>query len=69
MEVNDDVISSDNDIIINRLSNEEIETILEKENNPVVREGLKEYTLGRNCYSYDSREYKTIHQKVLKLNN
>ena len=48
--------SSDFDIIINPLSKEEIDAMLQKESDPIVREGLRKYADGRESYFYDSKE-------------
>lgn len=45
-------------VVIPPLSQEEIEAMIQSESNPKVAEGLREYAIGRNTYSYDSAEDK-----------
>lgn len=45
-------------VVIPPLSQEEIEAMIQRESNPKVAEGLREYAIGRNTYSYDSAEDK-----------
>lgn len=45
-------------VVIPPLSQEEIEAMIQRESNPKVAEGLREYSIGRNTYSYDSTEDK-----------
>ena len=45
-------------IVIPPLSKEEIETMIQRENNPKVREGLRKYAVDRTTYSYNSNEDK-----------
>lgn len=43
-------------VVISPLSQEEIEVMIQRESNPKVAEGLREYAVGRNTYSYNSAE-------------
>lgn len=45
-------------VVIPPLSQEEIEVMIQRESNPKVAEGLREYAVGRNTYSYNSAEDK-----------
>lgn len=45
-------------VVIPPLSQEEIEAMIQRESNPKVAEGLREYAVGRNTYSYNSAEDK-----------
>ena len=45
-------------VVIPPLSQEEIEIMIQRESNPKVAEGLREYAVGRNTYSYNSAEDK-----------
>lgn len=45
-------------VVIPPLSQEEIEVMIQRESNPKVAEGLREYAAGRNTYSYNSAEDK-----------
>lgn len=43
------------DVVINPLSQGEIDGMLQRENNPKVAEGLRVYAAGRDVYFYDSK--------------
>lgn len=43
-------------IVIPPLSQDEIEQMIQRESNPKVAEGLREYAVGRNTYLYNSAE-------------
>lgn len=45
-------------VVIPPLSQEEIEVMIQRESNLKVAEGLREYAVGRNTYSYNSAEDK-----------
>lgn len=45
-------------VVIPPLSQEKIEVMIQRESNPKVAEGLREYAVGRNTYSYNSAEDK-----------
>lgn len=45
-------------VVIPPLSQEEIEVMIQRESNPKVAEGLREYAVGKNTYSYNSAEDK-----------
>lgn len=45
-------------VVIPPLSQEEIEAMIQRESNPKIAEGLREYAVGRNTYSYNSAEDK-----------
>lgn len=44
------------EVIINPLSQEEIEAMIKRESNPKIAEGLRQYAVGRESYSYNSAE-------------
>ena len=46
------------DVVIYPLSQKEIDSMIKKESNPIVAEGLREYATGRSAYSYNSSEDK-----------
>ena len=46
------------DVVIYPLSQKEIDSMIKKESNPIVAEGLREYATGRSTYSYNSSEDK-----------
>lgn len=46
------------DVVISPLSHEEIETMIQRENNPKVAEGLRVYAVGRENYYYSTSEDK-----------
>lgn len=45
-------------VIIPPLSQKEIESMIQRESNPKVAEGLRKYAINRNTYSYDSTKDK-----------
>ena len=48
------------DVVISPLSREEIEAMIQRENNPKVAEGLREYAAGRENYYYSTYEDKNF---------
>lgn len=49
------------DIVISPLSQEQIDAMIQRENNPKIQEGLKSYAVDRDVYSYDSKKDKNFY--------